>query len=166
MRTGKRTGSALLEFSLVGVPLIMISISILQMSIAMWQFYTLQHAIQSSCRYIVTHSRGCTTNGNTCGLTVGNVASMIAGQALALDPGKLNISLVTAAGTQSCNPVNTCNSNGSQFPSSTANSVDQDVSITATYTVTEPLVLFWPGSALVRGSNFTLGAKTRQRIAF
>jgi Flp pilus assembly protein TadG len=162
----KRKGSSLLEFSLVGVPLILMSLSVLQMSIAMWQFYTMQHAIQTACRYIATHGRGCTTNGNTCGLTVGSVAGMIAGQALALDPSRLNISLVTAAGTQACNPVNSCNSNSNPFPSSTANAVDQDVSITATYMVTDPLMMFWPGAALVTGSNWTLGAKTRQRIAF
>ena len=162
----KRKGSSLLEFSLVGVPLVLISVSIVQMSVAMWQFFTLQHTIQTACRYVTTHSRGCTTNGNSCGLTVGSVATMITGQALALDASKLNVSLITASGTQLCNPISTCTSNATQFPSSTANAVNQDVAITATYTVTEPLALFWPGSGLVSGSSMTLGAKTRQRIAF
>ena len=162
----KRRGNSLIEFSLVGVPLILISVSVLQMSIAMWQFYTLQHAIQTVCRYVTTHSRGCTTNGNNCGLTIGSVATMISGQSLALDSSKLNVSLITASGTQTCNPINTCTNNTTQFPSSTANAVNQDVAITATYTVTEPLALLWPGAGSVRGSNVTLGAKTRQRIAF
>jgi hypothetical protein len=40
------------------------------------------------------------------------------------------------------------------------------VKIVATYVVANPLPMFWPGSAPVSGSSFTLGATSRQRIVF
>jgi len=161
-----RRGSSLVEFTLVGVPILFLSTAVFEASLAMWQYYTMQHAIETADRYVATHGRGCTQNGNTCSLTVGNVASMIAYQAIAVDPTKMNVSLISATATTTCNPLNTCFSSTTQFPSSTDNGVNQDVTITATVSITNPLAMFWPGSGSVSAGTFTLGGKTRQRIQF
>jgi hypothetical protein len=156
----------MLEFTLVGAPLLVITMSIVQMSLAMWQFYTMQHAIQSAARYVTLHSYGCMTNGNSCGVTVAGVANIISSQAMALDPSRLNVSLITAAGTQSCNPLTSCTSNTAQFPATGANAPGQDVKIKATYNLKDPLIMYWPGAGHVGASDYMVGASTRQRIAF
>lgn len=161
-----RRGSSLIEFTLVGVPVIFIMASIVEASIGSWQFFTMEYAIQTANRYVSTHGRGCTQNSNNCALTVGAVATMIANQAIALEPSKLNVTLITASTTQTCNPVNTCFSNTAQFPSSTDNGVNQDVTIKATYPIVNPVSLLWPGAMPVTGSMVTLGATSRQRIQF
>jgi Flp pilus assembly protein TadG len=163
---GKR-GFALIEFTMIAVPVIFLTISVIEASLAMWQYHTMMYAVELAGRYVVTHGRGCTQNGNTCSLTTGNVANLIAAQAPALDSSKLSVTLTTSSGTvTTCSPVNTCFSNTTQFPSATDNGVNLDVIIGATYPISNPMPFFWPGSPASSTGTFTLGASSRQRILF
>lgn len=161
-----RRGAALIEFTLIGIPVILITAGIIQCSIAMWQFANMAYAIQETDAYVVLHGRGCTQNGNTCSLTVATVAQMIAAQGLALDPAKLNVTLYTQTNTISCAPLNSCYTNTAQFPSATDNAVNFDVKMVATYPVTSPVAMYWPGSGADAGGTIRLGAQTRQTIQF
>jgi len=163
----RRRGSALLEFTFVGVPVVFLTISIVTAAIGAWQFTTMEYAIQVTNRYISTHGRGCSQNGNSCTLTLGQVTTMISQQALALDGSKLSVTLTTASSSRTCNPINTCTSSSDQFPSSTDNGVNQDVTILATYPIANPAIIFWPGAGRSSaGGYFNLSATTRQRIQF
>ncbi|HVW84563.1 MAG TPA: hypothetical protein VHB50_07770 [Bryobacteraceae bacterium] len=148
------------------MPIVFITLAIIEASLGAWQFFTMQYAIETVGRYVSTHGRGCTQNGNNCALTVGDVATMIEDQARALEPSRLDIVLTTATSTQTCSPVTTCVGNSAQFPSSTDNGVNQDILIQATYPVASPLPLYWPGGAPSNSATVTLGATTRQRIQF
>jgi Flp pilus assembly protein TadG len=161
-----RRGSSLIEFTLVGIPVIFVTASIVNASIAMWQFSNMAYAIQVTDSYVVLHGRGCTEHGNTCSLTVGTVASMIATQAPSLDTSKLKVTLQTNSASVVCEPLSNCLSNTTQFPSSTDNAVNFDVKIVATYPFTSPVAMFWPGAGSEGSSTIRLGATTRQTIQF
>jgi Flp pilus assembly protein TadG len=164
-RTGRR-GNVMIEFVLITVPVLFMTISIVEASIAMWQYHSMVYAVDATARYVTTHGRGCTRSGNTCSITVGNVTTLISTLAAALEDSKLNVTLTTASGATTCNPVNTCFSSTTQFPPATANGINSDITIAATYPVTSPLPLFWPGAGSSMTGVLTLGASSRQRINF
>src|SRR5579863_5373707 len=97
-KTSGRRGTAVIEFTLVGIPLIFLTISIIEASIAMWQYHSMMYANEIVARYAAMHGKGCTQNGNSCTITVGTVAKMIASQAPALDTSKLDVTLYTNSG--------------------------------------------------------------------
>jgi hypothetical protein len=94
------------------------------------------------------------------------VATIVANQAPSLDTSRLNLTLTTQSGSTNCNPVSSCLSNGTQFPSSADNAVGDDVKLSLTYPISNPIVLFWPGAGSTRAATYTLGATSRQRILF
>jgi len=162
----KRRGSALLEFTLVGIPLIFISTSVMSAGLDMWQFHNLAYGTQMTARYAAMHGRTCAQNGNTCTVTVGNIATYFEGQALALDASRLNLQLQSFSETIHCNPVNTCDSSTTMFPNASDNGVKFDIVVTATYPMTNPIALFWPGAGSVTPATFNLFATSRQMIVF
>jgi Flp pilus assembly protein TadG len=160
-----RLGNALIEFVLVGVPIIFITISIVEVSIDMWEYHSLAYATEVTARYVTTHGATCSANGNSCTITIGNVATYFAAQALALDSSKVIVKITDGSGTTTCNPVNTCNSTATQFPNASYNSVGSDIKIVSTYILRNPLALYWPPDVDAAGT-FTVGATSRQRIVF
>jgi len=162
----QRSGSTLIEFTLVGIPLIFMMMSILMTAIGMWQFESLAYGAQSTARFIAMHGRTCTQDGNSCIVTVSDVAAYFSGQTIALDPAKANITLKSASTTTSCRPIASCIGNSAQFPSAADNGVNFDVTVTASYGVVNPLAMFWPGTTPVGSGTFDLYATSRQRITF
>jgi Flp pilus assembly protein TadG len=159
-------GSATLEAGLLGVAIIFLMLSAFEGSIIMWQYHTMAEAVQVSARYAAAHGLGCTQNGNTCSITVGQIASYIQSTGVGLDPAKLNVTLVSTNSTVTCSPLNTCTSNGTVFPPSGDNSPGADVKVTATYLMSNPLVMFSPGAGASKIGKVTLGATSTQRILF
>ena len=73
----KRRGDAFIEFTLTAVPILSLGVSILEMSLVIREFHSMAYAVEVAARYASVHGRDCTKNGNTCAITVGNVASVI-----------------------------------------------------------------------------------------
>lgn len=164
-RRSRRSGQSLVEFTLLGIPMVFITISAVAVSIDMWQFQSLSYATESTARYVTMHGATCSQNGNSCTITVGNVATYFAGQAIALDPGQVNVTLTDSSASTPCNPVSTCESSATQFPAAAANSVGSDVTVSATYTLKNPIAMFWaPNADAAR--DYIVGAKSRQQIIF
>ncbi len=163
----RRSGQSLLEFTLLGIPMVFITISVVYVSIAMWQFHSLAYASEMTARYVSVHGVTCAANGNTCTITVGNIATFFSTQAMALDASKVIVKMTDGSGTTTCNPLNTCNSSSTQFPNSNSsyNSVGSDITIIATYGVKSPLAMFWPPD-IDTAHDYTVGAQSRQRIMF
>ena len=155
-----------MEFTMVGIPIILLTLAIIEASLAMWQYHTMAYAVDLATRYVTMHGRGCTQNGNTCAITVGNVAHLIAQQSPALDASKLNVTLKSQSNTIPCNPLNSCFSSADQFPSSADNGLNLDVTISATYLISNPMPMFWMGTAPSSIGSVNLGASSRQRIVF
>ncbi len=164
-RNRRRSGQSVVEFTLMGIPMVFVTVSVIYMSIAMWQFYSLAYASDMTARYVSVHGATCAANGNTCTITVGNVATFFASQAMSLDSSKVIVKLKDGSGTTTCSPLNSCTSTATQFPSSSANSVGSDITITATYGVKSPLAMFWPPD-IDWAHDYSVGAQSRQRIMF
>ena len=162
LRRSSQRGTALIEFAFVGVPMILITVSVVSIALEMWQYSSLSYATAATARYVTTHGASCTQNGNTCGITVGNVASYFANQAMGLSATRLTLTLTDGSGSTTCNPPYTsCESSTSAFPASSSNSVGSNITIMATYPVTNPVSMFWRAS-----STYNLGATSTQSIAF
>jgi Flp pilus assembly protein TadG len=160
-------GVGAIEFVMVVVPTIFLTTSVFEMSLASWQFHSMAYAIEVADRYACSHGRTCSKGGNACTIRVQDVANMILAQAPALSSSKLNVTLTTHAATVTCNPLSFCTSNTNQFPSSTDNGVGNDITISATYPVTNPIPMMWFGStANSGGGTWILGATTKGNIVY
>ena len=163
----RRSGSSLLEFTLTGIPVLFFALSIVECSVAMWEFHSLTNAVTIAARYAASHGAGCAQNGNTCTIQVKDVANLIATTAPILSASKLKVTLYTNSGTAAtCNPLNTCQSSAVQIPSAADNAVGMDIRIVATYKLTNPMPMYWPPYSNIDDTGYTLGASSRQRIQF
>lgn len=167
----------MVEFSIVAIPIIFLTTSIIEMGLESWKFHSMVYAIDQAARYASAHGRTCTKNGNTCTIQVKDVANYITNTAPALDTSRLNVTLTTHSTSVSCTPLyncttqhcptnTTCTNNTAQFPSSNDNGVGLDITIQATYAMYNPIPMLWFGSSPSRGQDFTLGARTRQTIVY
>jgi Flp pilus assembly protein TadG len=163
----KEKGSTLIEFTLVGIPLLLIFISLIEMSLAMWSYHTLAYAVREGARYASTKGQGCTYTGNTCSVTVANVAQQVTSAGIGLIPAQLNLTLTSSAGTVSCAPVTACSSNTATWPPASANLPGASISISGSYPVQTSLVfMFFPSTGASRMNSVTLPATTQQIIQF
>lgn len=162
----RRKGQSLIEFTLVGIPLLFMVTTVVTVAIDMWQYDNLVFAAQSTARYVAMHGRSCIQDGTSCTLTVANVVSYFTSHAIALDANKAKVTLQSASSSTVCEPVSSCSASASQFPPAADNGVNFDVTVKVTYPITNPIGMFWPGSGTVRTSTFTLLGMSRQRILF
>lgn len=168
MRRLKRSeeGVSTVEFALVGVALLLLIVSLVQISLAMWNYHTLAYAVREGARYASTKGRGCLYPGNSCSVTVGNVAQEIAAAGLGLDSTQLNVSLTSSDGTvTSCNPVSNCYSSSTMWPPYTngADKPGQTIAISAQYPAS---ILFLPIFGTVQIASITLKASSQQLILY
>ena len=163
LRRSSRRGTALIEFTFVGVPMILLTISVVSIALEMWQYSSLSYATETTARYVTMHGRSCVTNGNTCGVTVGGVTTYFANQALGLSASQVTLSLTDSSGTTTCSPPFTsCSTSTTPFPASTANNIGSDIVIKATFPVSNPVSMFWSQDT----TPYSLGATSTQRIEF
>ena len=72
-------GNTIVEFTLVGIPLIFVLISIAEISRAMWAYTTVAHAVREGTRFAIVHGHNCEVAPNTCAgyATIGWIARRI-----------------------------------------------------------------------------------------
>jgi Flp pilus assembly protein TadG len=166
-RSGRRRGSTLVEFTLIGIPLIFVLVSTFEMARGMWNYQTLAYAVRAGSRYAAMHGNGCSGSGNTCGITVSNVASAISTAAVGLPAANFNVVLSSAtAASVTCAPLSSCSSNATAWPPTGDNMPGMDIRISATYTFRSALAMLWPGAGKVSFGTFTFVAYTRQPMQF
>ena len=166
-----RKGNATLEFTLVGLPLIFVLISVASMCFGMYTLHTIQEAVEQGARYVATHGSGCSSGSNSCALTVGTIADAVASGAPGVIKGSLNVTLIPNSGTANqttCYPVSSCHGNSTVWPPSTNgdNAPGNDIRILADFTYTSPIAMFWPGAGSTRIGTLTFHAISRQRLMF
>jgi hypothetical protein len=169
MRGNRQRGSAMVEFTMAGIALIFLTICTFHLSLAMWNYHTLTTAVHETTRYAAVKGVDCTQSGNSCSVTVGNLATMVSQLGLGLQAPTLNMTLTTDSGAQtSCNPVSTCLSNATVWPPATNgdNNVGRKITISATYQYKSPMLFFWPGNAVQRFDTVNLPAASTQTILF
>ena len=161
-------GSVTVEFALVGIPLVFALISTVEMSRGMWMYDTQAHAINEAVRYVVVRGQHCTSSGNTCGATVGQIATHIASVGVGLASANWNVTLYSNSGTNNvtCNPLSNCLSNSAAWPPSPDNAVGSYVAISGSYPFNSALAMFWPGVKPVTFGAYNLPAYAKQTIQF
>lgn len=165
MRRKSLRGNALIEFTLLGVPLLFMTIGIVAVSLDMWEYHNLAYSTEATARYIIVHGASCSANSNSCTIRVKDVSAFFESQSMALNRSQVIVTLTDGSGATTCNPVTACDTNTAQFPNATYNSVGSDVTVKATYILKNPLAMYWPPNR-DPANDFTVGATSRQRILF
>ncbi|HZT33587.1 MAG TPA: TadE/TadG family type IV pilus assembly protein [Bryobacteraceae bacterium] len=165
-RSRAQRGNTLLEFTLVGIPLIFLLISTFEMARGMWIYHTLAYAVREGTRYAVVHGVDCATAPNSCQVTVGQVAGRIRQAAPGLLPAQMSLVLTAANGTVTC-ALSDCLSNTSNWPSAPGSSAGLALQISAAYPYQSLISMLWPGGAnLAPFGAFNLSASSKQAIQF
>jgi hypothetical protein len=166
-RFGSRKGNTAVEFVLAGIPMIMVIISIVEVSRGMWIYDTLVHSVDSVTRHLVVRGYDCVTYVSNCALTVGGYSKDLASAANGLDSTQMNVTFTSSSGTTiTCNPLSSCFSNATAWPPAADNGRNKDVWVSATFPFSSALTMFAFGSRPVQFGTFTLSAKTHQQIQF
>jgi len=162
-----RKGNAMVEFTLVGIPMIFILISVFEMARGMWVYHTLAYAVKEGTRYAIVHGENCTIDPNDCEITVADVVERVRQAGTGLIPDELNLTLRSVAGDVVCNPITACLGDTSIWPpGGGANSVGQQLSIIGTYPFRSALAMFWPGSRPVAFGVVNFPASSTEEIQF
>lgn len=155
--TGSRRyfrGNATIEFTLVGIPLVFVLISTIQMARGMWIYHTLAYAIKEGTRYAVARGENSPTPA-----TYQSVCKVIADAGSGLLREDLTLTFYSAS-----NPAGTTvtadKCTGARWPPgynvtdswpptgspATDNQPGQTISITGLYPFVSAISMFWPGA--------------------
>jgi hypothetical protein len=178
----RKKGSAMIEFTLVGIPVIFILISIFEISRGMWIYETVAYSVREGARLAAVHGSDCGTvqANNVCSLTIGNIANVISNQGagIGLDSGTLNVTIKTGlpftnlatAPSYTTGPTLMKNllTNNTVFSNQAGTTPGNDVEVSATYPFQSALVMFWPGSknGIQHFAVVNFAASSRERIEF
>jgi len=168
-RSRRRRGNSLIEFTLVGIPLIFALISIFEIARGMWIYHTLAYAITEGTRFASVHGINCSTSPNSCSTTIAGIAGVIQYVGVGLQPDLLTLTFTTNSGTSTSCTLQDCLANytTANWPPANANLPGMDVVISASYPFSSAIAMFWPGTG--RGvvfPTFQLPATSRERIQF
>jgi Flp pilus assembly protein TadG len=171
----------MVEFALVGIPLIFILISIFEISRGMWMYETVAHAVRDGARYAAVHGQDCATVPNSCAVNISDIAAVIKNAGAGLDPDQFTVTISTAVGTATlattgASTLTALGTNTSGFSgwtyvpagggSASATGPGNDVIVSGQFPFKSALAMFWPGGGKVTFSIVNLGATSRERIDF
>jgi hypothetical protein len=178
----QQRGSTLVEFTLVGIPVIFLLISIVEISRGMWLYHTLAHAVKEGTRFAIVHGNNCTIHPNNCTVTIRDISERIRRNAVGFVPDEIDrvrFADVRYHGRDevTCEPLTECLQAGTKgdtpWPADPAdpNNVAGDrgswLEITARYPFRSATAMFWPGAG--RGTNFgvfNLFAVSREAVQY
>jgi hypothetical protein len=163
----RQNGSATLEMTLVGIPLIFVLISTVEMARGMWIYHTLAYALREGTRYTIVHGADCSTPPNRCAVKVQDIATVIQKAAVGLyDTDNFHIEMTSLIDDVSCSLTSALASTA-PFPSSGGDAIGAPITFTATYPFQSAIAMFWPGAG--PGMNFTsvtFPASSQEKIQF
>ena len=179
MRRDHRTGSSLLEFTLIGIPLLFTLISIFEVSRGMWMYHTVAHAVKQTSRFVIVKGENCVASTNACGVTVQRIAEEFRDAGVGLLPSEATLTL-TSLGTApvNCNPLDSCLSGGGNAqrntpwptlttPAAPGSGRGQNLTVQATVPFRSAIAMFWPGAGGgVQFGTFLLGSTSTEKIQF
>jgi Flp pilus assembly protein TadG len=171
-RREQQRGGAMVEFTLTGIPLIFIMISIVQMSIGMWHYHTLQYAVKEAGAYLSIH--GSSTGyckANAC--QIQNVAAVLKTDAIGIPASSINVTFTpvssadhaTSGTAYSCR-LDNCVSDSTTWPIAGFNSIGSEFEIKALYQWNNALAMVAPGGGTVRFNSYWFPGYTHQIIMY
>ncbi len=172
--TRNRRGTAMLEFTLMGIPLIFIWISIVQLAFGMWRYHTLQYAVKLSAAYVSVHGKDCATP-NTCLIQIKDAATVLQRAATGIPPREISLTFraykaidhTTVSPTVVTCTLDNCLNDTTQWPPAAySEPFKYDVEIHATYRFRSALGMVIPGTHAVHFGTYDFPAETQQMILF
>lgn len=154
---------------MAGIAGVTLLISTVQLGLAMWNYHTLAFAVHETNRYIASHGRSCTTGGNNCAITVGNIANQLKGYAIGLPDTQLSMTLTSQSGTvYTCNPLSSCENDTTQWPpvAHFDNIPGNSTKITGRINLTPAIIALWFGQPGTRISSLSLPSTSNIPIVF
>ena len=150
-RRRNRGGNSLLEFTLVGIPLMFVLISIFEMSRGMWIYHSLAHAVKEGTRYTAVRGQNYVRLTGTT-VTYRQVCNDIVASAPGLIANQLSLTFTSFSGSNGPYTADSCpatawppvgvDGNGNDLID---NQPGEPVSISATYPFQSAISMFWPG---------------------
>ena len=166
MMRRKSRGNTVLEFTLVGIPMLFILISIFEISRLVWSYHTLAAAVTESARFAIVHGKDCSKAPNDCAASVGDVARRLQARGVGLVPSDVNVTLSSSAGDVQCS-LKDCLAKTEVWPPTSAGAAGMEIEISATYSMVSMVSMFWPGAGTVAPfGRVPLSASTREAIQF
>jgi hypothetical protein len=168
----RRRGSTLVEFTLIGIPLIFVLISIFELSRGMWVYHTLAQAVRQGTRYASVHGDDCGTLPHACQITISQIAQRIQDFGVGLDPNELTLTFdlpADVAGGSKVGPalLSALLANSTVWPSGAASMRDNTILVFASYRFRSALSFFWPGAGPgMNFGTFYFTAVSEDRIQF
>jgi len=169
----------MIEFTLVGIPIIFVMISVFEISRAMWMYVTVAHAVKEGVRYAVVHGNNCTIAPNSCRVQLRDIANRMATVGVGLLPENFeNIEFVSMTRTETCATLEQCISGtagNTYWPTAAPAALNADVGsargadleIRGRYRFTSLMLLFWPGAAPVDAmGSISLGANAKESVQY
>lgn len=158
----ERGGTSLVEFTLVGIPMIFLLISTFEISRGMWIYHTLAFGVKEGTRYASVHGQTCSIAPNNCTVTVAQVAQQIENFTGGLLPGQLTLTLTTTGTSKTCTITN-CLLDNSTWPPAPDNAPGNDIQISGRYPFQSAISMFWPGAGPSVGvATVNFGASARE----
>ena len=176
-RGGRRRGNALVEFTLVGIPLMFVLFSIFEAARGMWQYVTLCHATEETIRFAVVHGENCGAAPNACTTTVAQVVTRFGRAGGGLNPAKVQLQLragclagaiynAGACASVKTGTLETLLNDSSAWPDFGAPGLES-VEVIAQYPFETAFALLWPGVGGMRSApSFPLEAVSREMVQF
>ena len=167
-----RRGSALTEFTLVGLPLLFVLISIFEMGRGMWNYHTLEEAVEEGTRFEAVRGQhlqaqpACASNEDSCGASLNGVATALANAAVGLPAANWSATLTAGSSSHTCSPLSSCIGVTTTWPPGGNNSPGTLIQISATYNFQSGLAFYWPGSAGKAFGTVVFTAYSQQTIQF
>jgi Flp pilus assembly protein TadG len=167
----RRRGSAILEFTFTGIPLIFVWISVVQMSLGMWHYHTLQYATKAAGEYAAFHGLGC---AGACNKQIKDVAAVLANYAIGIPASSIQCTFKTLASdhttacgsTISCQ-LDSCETNVTAWPPTGCNTANaNDLTILTGFQFNPAMGMVAPGAGVVRFGSAWFPAFTHQMIVF
>ena len=172
----RHRGSSTLEMTLVGIPLIFVIISTVEMARGMWIYHTLAYSLKEGTRFAIVHGQNCSTPPNNCAVKVSDIAKVIQKAGVALDPSLLKVemqSTVDDVGPNLTLTLSTLLTTNTLFPTPSTGttvgggSMETNITFLAQYPFQSAIAIFWPGAGKgMQFPTFNLPASSQEKIQF
>jgi len=175
----RRKGNAMIEFTLVGIPMVFILISTFEMARGMWLYHTAAYAIREGVRFAIVHGNNCNIYPSNCVVTIREIAGRIGDAAVGLLPTDLqNVVFISSGKVVTCPSLDDCVKPGAlgdtYWPgnapgggSAPGGDRVSRIEISAVFPFRSAISMFWPGAG--PATNFGLfwfPASSKERIQY
>ncbi len=161
-----RRGSTLIEFTLAGIPMLLLLTATVEIGRGMWTWQTLTYAVKEGARFAAVHGQNCVTAPNACAVSVRQIAAKVQQSGSGLFADELNLRMTSGAASITCR-LDSCLLDETVWPPDPENRPGGQLEFSATYPFRSAVTLLWPG---VRGGGrlpaIQLSTAAREEIQF